>query len=216
MDDQLNTITLEIIDFIQQGIIPEIHEETRKGLAHSLVIDMGRRNPDQKTITIEAAQRDGFKANILERIPERFSDQDAEKIYNKLTSDIDHMKLVTNKSRRSLLQNGVGSLTEKPFRYVLAPEGKTFILGNPLVMPTDVYIVPISPKVAIVFRSSEGPIIGTLSVENMRKINERIYRNSSRVIGTSRKLLQSLSKDSGLKLSFSAETDKPEQAGKIK
>jgi len=216
MDDNLNTVIKEIVDLVRQGTLPKIDEETRMGLAHSLVIDMGRRNPDQKEVTLEAAQKPDFKAAILHRIPERFSEQDAEKMYDHLTSDIEHMKLTTNKSRRSLLQKGVGSLTDKPFRYVIAPEGKTFVLGNPLVLASDVYIVPIDPKISIVFRSSDGPLIGTLTNESVRKINESIYRNSSRVIATCPKLLRSLAKHNGIKLNFSAESDKPEQAGKLK
>ena len=215
MDDKLNTATKEIIDLVRQGILPKIDAETRQGLAHSLVIDMGRRNPDQKKVTIEAAQRPDFKAAILHRLPDRFSELDAEKMYDKLTSDIQHMKLTTNKSRRSLLEKGVGSLTDKPFRYVLAPGEKTFVLGNPLVLARDVYIVPIDPKIAIVFRSNDGPLIGTLTNESIRKINESIYRNSSRVISTCPKLLKSLAKHNGIRLSFSAESDKPEQAGKL-
>lgn len=216
MDDNLNVATKEIIDLIRQGILPKIDEETRKGLAHSLVIDMARRNPDQKGVTIEAAQRPDFKAAILHRIPDRFSEQDADKMYDKLTSDIQHMKLTTNKSRRSILEAGVSSLTDKPFRYVLAPEKKTFVLGNPLVLPSNVYIVPVEPKIAMVFRANDGPLIGTLSNESIRKINESIYRNSSRVIATCPKLLRSLAKNNRIKLNFSAESDKPEQAGKLK
>ena len=216
MDDQLNTITNEIIGYIQQGNLPKIHDETREGLAHSLVIDMGRRNPDQKKVTTEAAQRDDFKEAILHRIPDHFSELDAEKMYDELTSDVQHMKLTVNKSRRKLLSKGVGSLTEKPFRYLLAPKGTTFVLGNPLVLPRSVYIVPIDPKIAIVFRSTEGPLIGTLSKESMRSISEHIYRSSSRAIATTPKLLTSLAGKNGAKLDFSAETDKPEQAIKLK
>lgn len=216
MDDRLNDATEEIIVLIEQGIIPKISEETRKGLAHSLVIDLGRRNPDQKEVTLEAAQRSDFKAAILHRIPDRFSDEDAEKMYDELTADVSHMKLTTNKSRRSLLEKGVGSLTAKPFRYVLAPKGKTFILGNPLVLPKDVFVVPIDPKVAIVFRSDDGPRIGTLTNESIRKVNESTYRDSSRVIATCPKLLKSLAKQNRMALSFSSKSDKPEQAGKLK
>jgi len=216
MDDNLNIATKEIIHLLRQGILPKIDEETRKGLAHSLVIDMGRRNPDQKEVTIDAAQRPDFKAAILHRIPDRFSEQDADKMYDKLTSDIQHMKLTTNRSRRSLLEKGVSSLTDKPFRYVLAPEGKTFVLGNPLVLPRDVYIVPIDPSIAVVFRSNDGPLIGTLTSESIRKINESIYRNSSRVIATCPELLRSLAKHNRIKLNFSAESDKPEQVGKLR
>ena len=216
MDGQLNIITNEIIGYIRKDTLPKIDDETRKGLAHSLVIDMGRRNPDQKKVTFEAAQKPDFKAAILHRIPDRFSDLDAEKMYDELTSDVQHMKLTTNKSRRSLLTKAVGSLTEKPFRYVLAPKGKAFVLGNSLVLSRDVYIVPIDPKIAIVFRSTEGPLIGTLSNESIRKINEHIYRSSSRVIATSPKLLTSLAGKNGGKLDFSSETDKPEHAGKLK
>ncbi len=215
MDDKLNTATKEIISLVQQGIVPNIDAETRQALAHSLVIDMGRRNPDQKKVIIEAAQRPDFKEAILKRLPEQFSEQDAVEMYDKLTSNTQHMKLTTNKSRRIFLGKGVRSLTDKPFRYFLAPEGKTFVLGNPLVSASDIYIVPIDPKVAIVFRSNDGPAIETLTNEGIRKINESIYRNSSRVISTCPKVLESLAKHDRIKLSFSAESDKPEQAGKF-
>ncbi len=116
---------------------------------------------------------------------------------------------MTNASRRSLLAVGVKSLTKRPFRYVSPPEGKTFILGDPLLSPKKEYVVPIDPQVAIVFRAADGPLLGVLTRETRRMINNDIFAASSRVIATSEGYLRCLAKKQGRSLTFTSDTDRP-------
>ena len=212
MDNDLNIAIKEIVALVKENIVPNIDEEDRMLLAHSLVIDAARRNPDYKDVTTSAALEADFKSSILNRIPEKFTLEDAEAVYDKLAADPIHMKLTTNKSRRSLLSKGVKTLTAKPFRYIFPPDGKTFVLGNPLVRPKGAYIVPIDPQVAMLFRAADGPLIGTLTRESRKKINKDIFSASSRVIATSDCYLRVLSGKQGKSLTFTSETDRPSKS----
>lgn len=215
MDNQLNIAVGEIVNLVGNNIVPRIDEQSRMALAHSLVIDASRRNPDQKSVIMEAAKQTDFKTSILKRLGDTLSDTDAILMYDKATSDPKNMKQVTNKSRRSLLPDGVRSLTEQPFQYLLPPKGKPFILGNPLVRPLAEFIVPIDPYVAIVFRRSVGPLIANITAKSRQMINQDIFEASTRTIATNPDYLRVLARKQGKSLTFSADTDRPKNAKSI-
>lgn len=209
VDSFLNDATTEIIAALKKNMVPRIGEETRKTLAHCLVIDTARRDPEHSKVVTTAANRPDFKANILDRIPERFSEIEASRIYDLLINDPQNMLEVTNKSRRFFLSGGADSLTSVPFRYIRTPPGKTFVLGNPLLVPQRTFIVPIDPCHAIVFRSEVGAPIYGIDERIVRRINTDIFNRSSRVVATTELLLKSLAgKSAPSTLTFTSETDK--------
>lgn len=209
MDNDLDIVIKEIVGLIKSRSVPNLDADTRMFLAHGLVIDAGRRNPDYRTDLMEATQRSDFKATILGRIPDQFDIEAADVLYDELTADPEQIKFTANKSRRFLLSEGVKSLTDKPFRYLIPPDRRTFVLGNPLVRPSRSYIIPIDPRLAIAFRAPDGPSIGKLTRSSRNKINEDIFAASSRVIATSDAYLRVLAGKRGKMLTFYAETDRP-------